>query len=69
MEVVAIKFKSGKYYAGCNKEDASTLLGAQLYKSEKMARVTIMKSINYPFWRKDDDAYKIVKVKLEEIEE
>ena len=35
MEVVAIKFKSGKYYAGCNKSDASTLLGAQLYKNEK----------------------------------
>jgi len=65
MEVVAIKFKSGKYYAGCNKSDASTLLGAQLYKNEKTARTTIEKSINFPSYNE----YKIVRVKLEEIAE
>ncbi len=65
MEVVAIKFKSGKYYAGCNKSNASTLLGAQLYKNEKTARTTIEKSINFPSYNE----CKIVRVRLEEITE
>ena len=35
MIAYAIKFQNGTYYAGYGKSDAKTLLGAQLYQSEK----------------------------------
>ena len=48
MKVVAIKdSRTGKYYAGCNKSHAHTLLGAQLYKSKTTAENVIAKSINF----------------------
>ena len=49
MEVTAIKFNDGTYYAGCNKRNSKTLLGAQLYKSEKAAENVINNSVNFPF--------------------
>ena len=45
---VAIKFENGTYYAGCNKSNAQTILGAQLYKSKKTAQNVIDKSVNFP---------------------
>ena len=48
MIVVAIRDRvSGNYYAGCNKNLAQTLLGAQLYKSRKVAENVVRKSINF----------------------
>ena len=48
MKVVAIKdSKTGKYYAGCNKNMTQTLLGAQLYKSRATAENVIEKSVNF----------------------
>ena len=45
--MVVIKFEDGTYYAGCNKRNARTLLGAQIYKSEKTALTVINNSINF----------------------
>lgn len=64
MTVTAIKFDNGTYYAGCNKIFAKTLLGAQLYKSEKTAQNIIDKSIKFPQYKKKNCS--IVKIKLEE---
>ena len=64
MIVVAIKFSNGTYYAGCNKQPARTILGAQLYRSEKTAQNVIDKSVNYPSWQKNPQ---IIKVKIEEV--
>lgn len=64
MIITAIKFNDGTYYAGCNKKNSRTLLGAQLYKSEKTAQNVIDKSINFPKHLKN---YSIVKVVLEEM--
>lgn len=62
MECVAIKDKdSGEYYAGCNKNHSKTLLGAQLYKTEKAAINTINKSVNFDIRNPE-----IVKVVLKE---
>lgn len=63
MKAVAIKFKNGRYYAGCNKASASTLLGAQLYKSKATAENVIKKSVNFPHYETD---MKIVEVELKE---
>ena len=38
MTAYVIKFQDGTYYAGYGKSDAKTLLGAQLYQSEKKAK-------------------------------
>lgn len=63
MKCVAIKDKdSGEYYAGCNKNLSQTLLGAQLYKTEKTARNIINKSVNFHIRNPE-----IVNVILEEI--
>ena len=67
MNVVAIKFADGTYYAGCNKKHARTLLGAQLYKSEQTAKNVMETSINFP--RYHSNPCQIVKVKLEEYSE
>ena len=68
MDAYVIKFINGmnkdQYYAGCNKANAKTLLGAQLYKSEKTALNTINKSINFPNTKLED--LKVIKVTLEE---
>ena len=64
MKRVAIKdSRTGKYYAGCNKSHAQTLLGAQLYKSKAAAENVIAKSINF-----DIREPEIVDVILEERE-
>lgn len=62
MTVVAIKFKDGTYYAGVNKRNAQTLLGAQLYKSQKTAEHIMESSINFPKYA----LCEIVEVILEE---
>lgn len=61
-ELCAIKFSNGTYYSGCNKQDAKTLVGAQLYRSKKVAKSTIEKSINFPSYRN----YTFVSVTLSE---
>lgn len=65
MLAVAIKFSDGTYYAGCNKNNSRTILGAQLYKSEKAARSVMERSINFPRCSKDEVG--IVTVVLQEI--
>lgn len=66
MIVNAIKLKDGTYWAGCNKKESKTLLGAQLYKSEKTALNVMENSINFHH-RKEDCS--IVSVVLEERED
>ena len=66
MEVVAIKFKDGTYYSGCNKNNSQTLLGAQLYKSEKTAEKMMETSINFKLHESHNEPT-IVKVLLTEI--
>jgi len=61
--MVVIKFEDGTYYAGCNKHNAKTLLGAQIYKSEKTAQNIINNSINFPTLA---SKCKIVEVELKE---
>ena len=64
MKVVAIKdSRTGKYYAGCNKSPAQTLLGTQLYKSKATAENVIEKSVNFHIREPE-----IVDVTLEEDE-
>ncbi len=69
MKAVAIKFKNGRYYAGCNKASASTLLGAQLYKSKAAAENVIKKSVNFPyhFYESPEREVEIVEVELREV--
>lgn len=65
MIVYAIKFKDGTYYGGYSKSHARTLLGAQLYQSEKRAQSVIGQSnLRY----EKDDVDKIVAVELREID-
>lgn len=64
MIAYVIKFNNGTFYAGCNKPNAKTLLGAQLYKSEKTAINVINKSVNF---HATLESCFLVKVKLEEI--
>ena len=64
MIAYVIKFNNGTFYAGCNKPNAKTLLGAQLYKSEKTAINVINKSVNF---HASLESCFLVKVKLEEI--
>ena len=45
--MAAIKFADRAYYAGCNKNHARTVMGAQLYKSKKAAETMMAKSINF----------------------
>jgi len=61
--MVVIKFNDGTYYAGCNKANAKTLLGAQIYKSEKVARNVMNNSINF---HGSADKCTIVEVELRE---
>lgn len=61
--MVVIKFNNGTYYAGCNKPKAMTLLGAQIYKSEKVARNVINNSVNF---HEPADKCTIVEVELKE---
>ena len=66
MIVYAIKFKDGTYYAGYGKSDAKTLLGAQLYQSEKKAQYIIDKTSDFHYRR--NEGYNIVAVELRERE-
>lgn len=61
--MVVIKFNDGTYYAGCNKSNARTLLGAQIYKSEKVARNVMNNSVNF---HTPADRCTIVEVELKE---
>jgi uncharacterized protein YegP (UPF0339 family) len=61
--VIKIK-KDGTYYAGCNKRNAQTLLGAQLYKSEKAIDTMMKKSINFHY---RPEEVKKVPIELKEI--
>lgn len=65
--VFAIKFKDGTYYAGCNKSNAKTILGAQLYRSKKTAESMIEKSVNFPSYEKE--TLKFIEVELKEYED
>ena len=65
MTAYAIKFKDGTYYGGYSKPHAKTLLGAQLYQSEKRAQSVIGQS-NLKYEK--DDVDKIVAVELREID-
>lgn len=67
MIVYAIKFSNNTFYAGCNKTSARTVLGAQLYKSEKTALNTVNKSINFPLRNRLRGDYKIVPVEIKEL--
>lgn len=67
MHVNAIKLRNGTYWAGCNKKESKTLLGAQLYKSEKAAMNVIEKSVNFPDYEKE--GCKIVSALLMELDE
>lgn len=65
MTAYVIKFQDGTYYAGYGKSDAKTLLGAQLYQSEKRAQSVIRQSnLQYEKYNVD----KIVAVELKEID-
>ena len=64
MTVYAIKFKDGTYYAGYGKADAKTLLGAQLYQSEKKAKYIIEKTSDFHYRR--NESYNIIAVELRE---
>ena len=64
MVVYAIKLNNGEYYAGCYKQPAKTVLGAQLYRSKKTVETMTKTSVN--FHHKD---FKIVPIKIEEIDE
>ena len=66
MIAYVIKFKDGTYYGGYSKPHAQTLLGAQLYQSEKRAQSVIRQSnLRY----EEHDVDKIVAVELREVEE
>lgn len=63
----AIKIKEDNtYYAGCNKRNAQTLLGAQLYKSEKAIDTMMKKSINFRLHYRPEEVKK-VPIELKEI--
>ena len=63
MITYAIKFSNNTYYAGCYKTAAKTILGAQLYKSEKTAQNVIDKSINF----NNVLPYSIIKIEIKEV--
>ncbi len=66
MTAYVIKFQNGTYYAGYGKSDAKTLLGAQLYQSEKKAKYIMEKSYNFHY-RGDENA-RIVPIQMREID-
>ena len=68
MTAYVIKFQNGTYYAGYGKSDAKTLLGAQLYQSEKKARYIMEKTSDY-YYRRNKEKARIVPIQMREIEQ
>ena len=68
MTAYVIKFQNGTYYAGYGKDDAKTLLGAQLYQSEKKARYIMEKTSDY-YYRRNKEKARIVPIQMREIEQ
>jgi hypothetical protein len=66
MTAYVIKFQNGTYYAGYGKSDAKTLLGAQLYQSEKKAKFIIEKTSDFHYRR--NESVRIVPIQMREIE-
>ena len=67
MTAYVIKFQDGTYYAGYGKSDAKTLLGAQLYQSEKKAKYIMEKTSDFHYRR--NEKVRIVPIQMREIEE
>ena len=61
-----IKFQNGTYYAGYGKSDTKTLLGAQLYQSEKKAKYIIEKTSDFHY-RRNENA-RIVPIQMREVQ-
>ena len=68
MIAYVIKFQDGTYYAGYGKSDAKTLLGAQLYQSEKKAKYIIEKTSDFHY-RKNNEKVCIVPIQMREIKQ
>ena len=68
MIAYVIKFQDGTYYAGYGKSDAKTLLGAQLYQSEKKAKYIIEKTSDFHY-RRGNNKIRIVPIQMREIEQ
>jgi hypothetical protein len=66
MTAYVIKFQNGTYYAGYGKSDAKTLLGAQLYQSEKKAKYIMEKTSDFHYRR--NEKTRIVPIQMREIE-
>ena len=66
MTAYVIKFQNGTYYAGYGKSDAKTLLGAQLYQSEKKAKYIMEKTSDFHYRR--GEKVRIVPIQMREIE-
>lgn len=67
MTAYVIKFQNGTYYAGYGKSDAKTLLGAQLYQSEKKAKYIMEKTSDFHYRRGNDKA-RIVPIQMREVQ-
>ena len=67
MTAYVIKFQNGTYYAGYGKSDAKTLLGAQLYQSEKKAKYIMEKTSDFHYRR--GEKARIVPIQMREIEQ
>jgi hypothetical protein len=68
MTAYVIKFQNGTYYAGYGKSDAKTLLGAQLYQSEKKAKYIMEKTSDFHYRRNERHVF-IVPIQMREIEQ
>ena len=66
MTAYVIKFQNDTYYAGYGKNDAKTLLGAQLYQSEKKTKYIMEKTSNFHY-RKGEKA-RIIPIQMREVE-
>ena len=66
MIAYVIKFQDGTYYAGYGKSDAKTLLGAQLYQSEKKAKYIIEKTSDFHY-RRGNNKIRIVPIQMIEM--
>ena len=65
MTAYVIKFQDGTYYAGYGKNDAKTLLGAQLYQSEKKAKYIMEKTSDFHYRR--NEKARIVPIQMREM--
>ena len=68
MIAYVIKFQDGTYYAGYGKSDAKTLLGAQLYQSEKKAKYIIEKTSDFHY-RRGNNKIRIVPIQMIEMKQ